>query len=334
MSQIIVDPEPLSPSFLPEKLLHRDREYSQLIGNMKNRINTLVFGPIGSGKTALVKLAMKEFRDVLYIDCLLYSTEYGVLKEMIPSNRFIISRSNYDLFKELQKIAREKKLVVCLDNFNHLKQMDIVKKIISLGICTILIGRLERNSPSLNQNMTSHFPDLIKLEEYSIGQTFDILKDRARIALSESSYEERTLQRIAEKIGGNITMAISILKALAVKSETGDKYAINETDLEGLLPNVDSLDELNNDERTIYKILSEQKSLPSNALYTAYAECAKHPKCERSFRNYLENLQSKGLVKAIGEKKGRIYEIMDSEANPDREIRGFEGNENGFEFEG
>lgn len=312
MSRIVVDPDPLSPSFLPEKLLHRESEYAQLIGNIKNRINTLIFGPIGSGKTALIKLAMREIRDLLYVDCLLYNTEYSVLKEIIPSNRFIVCRSNYELFKELQKIAKERKLVVCFDNFTRLKNIDAIKKIMSIGICVILVGRVERSAPSLNQNIISNIPSVIRLEEYSVEQTTDILKERAKPALHEQSYTELSLRKIAEKLGGNITLAVNVLRVASLKAESENKNSLEEIDLDLLLPQEDCLDELGNDERIIFKILSEQKGLPSNQLYTLYAQTAKYPKCERSFRNYMENLCAKGLVKAVGDKRGRVYELVET----------------------
>jgi len=315
MSQIVIDPDPLSPSFLPEKLLHREEEYKQLSGNIKNRINTIILGPIGSGKTALIKLAMHDIKDLLYIDCLLYSTEYSVLKEIIPSNRFIVCRSNYELFKELQKIAKERKLVVCFDNFTQLKNIDVIKKMMSIGICIILVGRVERNSPSLNQNILSNIPSFIRLHEYSVEQTLDILKERAKLALNNWSYTESPLRRIAERVGGNITLAVNVLRIAALKAESENKKSIDEIDLNSLLPQVDCLDELSNDERIVFKILSEHKSLPSNQLYTMYVQTAKYPKCERSFRNYMESLFSKGLVKAIGDKKGRVYEIVESNAS-------------------
>jgi len=313
MTQIVIDVEPLSPGFLPKRLLHRENECMQLIGNIKSRINTLVFGPTGSGKTALIKLAMRECRDFLYVDCMLYSTEYSVLREIIPTNRFVLCRSNYELFKELQKIAKERRLVICFDNFTQLKSIDVVKKIMSIGICVILVGRVERNSPSLNQNILSNFPTIIRLEEYSVDQTFDILKERTRLALGSASYTDSPLRRIAETIGGNITMALAVLRAVALKAESEGKNTIDEVSIEEMLPQNDYLDELSNDERIIFKILSEWKSLPSSRLYELYAQTAKYPKCERSFRNYMENLCLKGLVRAVGEKRGRIYEIINDE---------------------
>jgi len=316
MTQIVVDPDPLLPSFLPEKLLHREKEYTQLLNNIRNRINTLVFGPVGSGKTALIKLAMRELnKDVFYVDCLLYSSEYSVLKEILPSSRFIVYRSNYELLKELKKVASERRLIVCFDNFVQLKDVDIVKKMMGLGICVLLTGRVERDASSLNENILSNFPCVIRLQEYSVDQTFEILKEKAKLALNSTAYTDSPLRKIAENIGGNITMASAVLRAVALKAESEGKNTIDEVSLEEMLPQSDCLDELSNDERIIFKILSEWKSLPSNRLYAFYAQTARYPKCERSFRNYMENLCAKGMVRAIGDKRGRIYEIVQGEEN-------------------
>jgi Cdc6-like AAA superfamily ATPase len=235
----------------------------------------------------------------------------------LPSSRLIIYRSNFELLKELKKVANEKKLVVCFDNFTYLKDMRIVNKTLELGICIVLVGRVERDSPSLNQNILSNFPCVIRLEKYSIGQTFEILKERARLALDRSSYTDLPLKMIAEKIGGNITMALAILRAIALKAENEGKRSIKKVSLSEMLPQKDILDELNNDERIIYKILRDWKSMASSRLYNMYSQTAEYPKCERSFRTYVEHLRYKGLVKAIGKKKGRIYEIIENSGKED-----------------
>jgi len=41
----LIDPEVLSRSYLPEKLLHRDKERAELTNNLKNFINTFICGP-------------------------------------------------------------------------------------------------------------------------------------------------------------------------------------------------------------------------------------------------------------------------------------------------
>jgi Cdc6-like AAA superfamily ATPase len=70
-SQILVNPEALSQSYLPEKLLHREKEKAELRNNLKNFINTFMCGPYGSGKTTLVKSLIHELSkkvSIAYID--------------------------------------------------------------------------------------------------------------------------------------------------------------------------------------------------------------------------------------------------------------------------
>jgi len=74
-------------------------------------------------------------------------------------------------------------------------------------------------------------------------------------------------------------------------------------------------EELSADERILMNILREQKSLASNTLYGFYSQRARHPKSRRSFRNYMQNLCAMGLVRNIGEKRGRVYEIVNEILN-------------------
>jgi Cdc6-like AAA superfamily ATPase len=135
------------------------------------------------------------------------------------------------------------------------------------------------------------------------------LKDRAEKALAKGTYSDQVIKKIAEKIKGNITLGMNALKLAALQAEREGKKAIEESDVQ---INEDCPPKLSEDEKFLLKILEEWKSLPASRLYDFYVQSTKHPKGERSFRNYMENLCSKGLVKAIGEKKGRIYELVDS----------------------
>lgn len=70
---------------------------------------------------------------------------------------------------------------------------------------------------------------------------------------------------------------------------------------------------LSEDDSTILQILKEKKRIASGVLYNLYCEHSEYPKGGRSFRNYMEVLCKKGLVKSIGDKRGRLYQIMESQ---------------------
>jgi len=311
-AQILINPEALSLSYLHEKLLHREKERVQLLNNMKNFINTFVCGPCGSGKTSLVKHALRNLdkRDfAFYVDCSIYQTTYSVLKEILPRSELILYRSNYELIKELQRQAKERKFPICLDNFECLKEKGLITRFMSLGLCVVLISDSEENFSLLEERIRSNIPSIIRLQAYTTEQCFDILKDRAEKALAKWTYTDAVIKKISEKIKGNIALGINALKLASLKAESENKKAIEETDIPEI--NNDCPPKLSQDEKVLLKILEEWKSLPASRLYDFYVQNTRHPKGERSFRNYMESLCSKGLVRAIGDKRGRIYEFVD-----------------------
>jgi len=314
-SQILINPEVLLQSYSPEKLLHRDKERTELTNNLKNLINTFICGPCGSGKTTLMKHVLHNLNKkepTLYVDCSVYQTTYSVLKEILPRSEFILYRSNYELIKELLKYAKERKFAVCFDNFEKLKEKDLIARLMSLGLCVVLISDEEENVSLLSENIRSNIPSIIRLQPYTVEQSFDILKDRADKSLAKWTYTDAVIKKISEMIKGNITQGINAIKLAALKAENENKKAIEEKDIQ---INNDCPPKLNQDEKIILKILEEWKSLPASRLYDFYVQNTRHPKGERSFRNYMENLCSKGLVKATGEKRGRIYEIVEEGSN-------------------
>jgi len=312
-SQILLNPEVLSTAYLPERLLYREKEKSELASNLKNFVSTFICGPCGSGKTTLVKhaiLSLNKKISAAYIDCSIYQTTYSVLKEILPRSEFVLYRSNYELIKELLKYAKEKRFAVCFDNFEKLKDKDLIARLMSLNLCVVLISDEEENLSLLGENVRSNIPSILRLQPYTMEQSLDILKDRADRALAKGSCTDAAMKKIAEKINGNISLGINALKVSALKAESENRETIEEVDIH--IEN-DCPQKLGQDEKMLLRILEEWKSLPSSRLYDFYVQNSRHPKGERSFRNYVESLCSKGLVKAVGDKRGRIYEFTGDE---------------------
>ena len=130
--RIINDPEVLSENYIPEKILNRENELSQ-ISNSLGLVNSFVYGTSGSGKTLLVKKAIDNFNSsnkakVIYIDCSLYQTTNAILHEILISlNSVVVSKSNYELTKRLQAKLKhvEERIIICSDHFEHLKASSV-----------------------------------------------------------------------------------------------------------------------------------------------------------------------------------------------------------------
>jgi repressor of nif and glnA expression len=109
-----------------------------------------------------------------------------------------------------------------------------------------------------------------------------------------------------------------VLKVAALRAQKEKRESIKDVDIKDLLTVDDCPERLNADERLILKILQEWKSLPASRLRDFYIQKSGYPKSERAFRKYMEDLCSKGLVKALGQNRGRIYEIIEGELNEEK----------------
>lgn len=316
--RILINPEALSQSFIPEKLLHREKEFTQL-SNTMGLVNTFVYGQIGSGKTLLLRNVIDNYNTAkkgraVYIDCSLYQTTNAIFHEILVSlNSIVSSKSNYELTKRLKaKIRRlDCPVIICLDHFERLKEVETVNRILSLGLGLVIVSESFDAYRRLNLEAKSKIANIMEIQTYTTDQAFEILKSRAEQALEQYSYSEDTIRKIVKISQGNITLAFVILKTLALKAESQGKKSLDDVEFEY---EVDCPDErLSRDEKVIVSILKEWRSLPSSRLYDFYTEKARHPKGRRSFRNYMQNLCAKGYVKIIGAKRGRVYELVDQE---------------------
>ena len=314
--KIVVNAEILSPSFVPDVLVRREKELALVSAQARDGVNVFIHGPPGSGKTALLKRVCLESssmaRRVFYLDCSLYQTVNAILREIL-TDRLVFSRSNYDLLKKLQEKTRQTRATVCLDHFDRVRESEIVTKLVGIGVSVIISGNNEDNLEELDLRTRSFISSMIGIEPYSVDDTVSILKARADQALAKFSFREATLRKIAEKTKGNVALALTILRACAILAEGQGKKTIEEVNVDETLRQHDCPVKLNPDERALVGILEEWRTLPSNRLYQFYRLNAKYPKQERSYRKYMQKLREKGLVRAVGDRTARYYEIVSGE---------------------
>lgn len=311
--KIIVNHEVLLPDYLPPKLLFRDTEYQELLTSVKNRVSVLLVGPVGSGKTSLVKLLQRELGAdaVAYVDCLIHGTEYAVLKEIVPSVRAAFLRSNFELIEELRRTAQNERMIICFDNFVRLRDVGVIDRIMALGITTILVSSVERDLHLLGHNSTSKLARIIKLKNYSSEESYRILKARIEHGLARGSFSDDVLKSIVDSTDGNIAFGVSVLRAAALKVETEERSKIEIEDLQRLLPKHREDLDLTEDERVIVGILREKRSVEHRLLYNLYCQSAPSPKQERTFRNYMQRLIAKSLVRMDFSDGSRMYRVIE-----------------------
>jgi hypothetical protein len=280
------------------------KERDALLCYLKNAVSVFVCGPQGSCKSPLIRSVAEEVNDrfgqAVYIDCSLYQTANAVLREtLLALGSVIASKSNYELTKRLKEKTRKLKLFVFLDHFENLKKQDILSILFGLEFCVCIVADSPESYRTINPSIRVKFAGSLKIERLSDGQLLKVLSEKA-----ESKTSNDLIRMIVERSQGNLTLALNTLKNI----EINHRKPVN-------IEPIDSCNAgaYNEDHSTILNILRQKKKMPSGELYGIYCKHSEFAKSERSFRNYMQTLCRQGIVKSIGDKRGRVYQIVATE---------------------
>ncbi|MCW4024420.1 MAG: hypothetical protein NWF01_05220 [Candidatus Bathyarchaeota archaeon] len=272
----------------------------EIFSYLRNSVNTFVYGNHGIGKTGLIRKVAKKVSDRLghavYVDCSLYQTANAVLREaLISIGSVIASKSNYDLTKRLKEKTKKLRVYVFLDHFERLKNHDILNILSGLNFCVCLVANSPESHRLLNNEHRAKFANIVRIERLPDDKVFELLMER-----SSANVSKAILRDIVEKSKGNLTLALNTLRS----------FEANPRKMK-LFEQVDTYD-LNEDYSVILALLKEHKILPSGKLYDLYCQRSDFHKGGRSFRNFMQSLCKQGLVKSIGDKRGRAYQIIET----------------------
>src|SRR2546428_183907 len=260
-----MDREILRPSYLPERLPHRESHIGQLAQILATALrgerpsNILIFGKTGTGKTAVVKYIENEFRKAdgarmvqyLYLNCEIVDTPYGVLQSI--GNKFIenfhqripftgLSTDRvYSLL--LEKLDEEKRVViVALDEIDKLVQKngdDILYQLLKINddlskarVSLIGISNELTFTEYLDPRVRSRLADeKMVFPPYNADELYDILAERSRLAFENGTAADGVLQLIAALAAqehGDARRALDLLRVSAELAERQGEEHITE----------------------------------------------------------------------------------------------------------
>ncbi|MBI4416118.1 MAG: ORC1-type DNA replication protein [Euryarchaeota archaeon] len=263
-----VDRDILRPSYLPERLPHREGQVDQLVQILVPALrgerpsNVLIHGQTGTGKTAVVKFIEKELRAAdkmglvhyLYLNCQIVDTPYGVLAHIanslvegladkVPFTGLSVDRVYQVLLERLD--ARKRVVLLVLDEIDRIvaKNGDdflyqLTKVNEDLGrscMCLIGISNELKFTEYLDPRVRSRLGDeKLVFPPYNAEELRDILADRAAIAFQDGAVGQDVLSLIAALAAqehGDARRALDLLRVSAEIAERAGREKLSVDDV-------------------------------------------------------------------------------------------------------
>lgn len=322
---ILVDESVFDETFIPERLVSRKGQIEEIARCLKpakigkSIKNLYIYGPPGVGKTLVTKWILKENFDKIsvFVNCWSKRTSHKIMEEILLQAGYVVhgKESTSDLFKKFEK--SKKKLIVCLDESDHMKDTDVLYVLARNSCGLVLISNQAFSLSSVDRRISSSlFLDEIEFKPYNKDEILDILKERVSYGFRPRAIGEGLLSIVAGISGGDARIGLQTLKIAAKNAESKDLETITIDEVKTAAKSARKyrlsylLGKLNDHQRTIYEILKKSRMMGSGKLFDEYQKASKENIVDRSYRNYMQKMEELGLVRESGSGRWKKYEIV------------------------
>ncbi|MEM3143171.1 MAG: orc1/cdc6 family replication initiation protein [Candidatus Nitrosotenuis sp.] len=324
---ILLDESVFDETFFPERLVGREGQVEQIAKCLRPAVtgksikSLYIFGSPGVGKTLVTKWLLKEnFQRVsVYVNCWSKRTSHKIIEEVLLQMGYAVhgKESTSELIKKFEKSP--KKVIVCLDESDHMKDCDILYDLARSSNCRglVLISNQAFALSDIDHRIKSGlFLDEVEFKPYTRDDIFRILKERVSYGMRPASISEDLLSIASRMSNGDARVGLQTLKMAAKEAELKDLEVITIEEIKAAARCARKyrlsylLGKLNDYQRTIYEILKKRGTMGSGELLEECRKSTKPTIIERSYRNYMQRLVELDLVREISSGRWKKYEIV------------------------
>ncbi|MCA2003958.1 MAG: AAA family ATPase [Candidatus Nitrosotenuis sp.] len=324
---ILLDESVFDETFFPERLIGREGQVEQIARCLKPAAvgksikNLYIYGPPGVGKTLVTKWILKEHFEKIsvHVNCWSKRTSHKVMEEILLQMGYPVhgKESTGDLIKRFEK--GQKKVIMCLDESDHLKDYDFLYNLARSSNCRglVFISNQAFTLSSIDHRIKSGLLlEEIEFKPYSRDEILAILKERVLYGLRTGSISENLVSMVAKMSNGDARVSLQTLKIAAKDAELKENDSITIDEIKAASKCARKyrlsylLGKLNDHQRIIYSILKKSRTMESGKLFDEYEKILKQRAPPRSYRHYMQKMQEIGLVKEHGTGRWKRYEII------------------------
>ena len=242
----------LSPHFLPDKIVHREKEIERIMRSItpvfrgKRPRNIFLYGKTGTGKTSSVKYVMKRFVElpsngvINYINCRMYNTRYKILQK-VSTDTIGFSKSGFAPSVFYEKILdwieeNNKSLIIVLDEIDMIKDLNELVYTLTRANDDLKHGGISMigisNKISFKHQLDSRSKSALLENEmvfppYDSDQLREILQQRVQIGFNENACDPSSINLAAAIAARETGDARYALKMLLYAGEIADERKEN-----------------------------------------------------------------------------------------------------------
>jgi cell division control protein 6 len=260
-SKIFADREVLSPHYLPQNLLFRDKQIDDIIKALTPSLkgergrNLFVYGKAGTGKTSCVRHVIDEVKKLSvvkarlsYINCRIYNSRYRVLSKIVSDHLPFVAKRGYGLVEIYEKIINwieedGKVLVVVLDEIDMVKDLDDLvytltranSDIRSGGITIVGVSnRIDFKEMLDSRTLSTLYERELAFPPYNSNELAAIIKDRVEKGFKAGVIGMDLIAlvaAVAAKESGDARLALKVLSRAGERAEEEGRSRVNEEDI-------------------------------------------------------------------------------------------------------
>jgi len=311
----------LDYKFQPEEMPERDNEIKEVASYIKpllqNRLGSNVFihGMPGLGKTASIKYIFNELKDnsdivPVHINCWESQTTHTIALDIARRIGMLYPPKGVpteEIINNAMRKLREKGTVICLDEVDKIKDLDIIYSLLNLErVSIIMVTNNAKYKNYIEPRLISRL-NLKNLEfkPYTTREMKNILERRAKQAFYPGVVTEGVIQEISVNSGTDVRKAITMLLEAGRRAEkdASKKILVKHVEEAVRTMTINLPQELSKHEEQIINIIKDSPGIISGDAYKNYREI--HGELSiRSFRRYINRLSKQGIVKATDTGEG------------------------------
>lgn len=292
-------------------------------------------GPAGTGKTSSSRYLLGKLRahasdlHTATVNCWSNHSRYRVLSRIVEDVEGVPKPARDHAASALSDTLRSAAgpIVVVLDEADQLDEPGVIYDLYEDPSIAVLVTANTKSDVlvGLDERLQSRLRTFLDVEfdPYSATELRPILEQRARHGLQPDVIESDLLGDIARGANGNARDAIAALEGAAQRAVEDGAERITADHVTAAVATAsrdvrrETLERLNDHQRTIYEIVFESGPLSPGEIYEQYDERMADSRSRRTVRKYVRKLDQYDLLAATGAAQSREYRVLEDAPHPD-----------------